>query len=162
MSESKPGAIIPFDSIAAWRADAAKAGRTVVATNGCFDLLHVGHLRYLETARALGDVLWVGVNDDAGVVELKGPTRPLNPAEDRAELLAALHCVDAVTIFPGKRAVEFLRRVGPDVYAKGGDYTIETLDADERDVLQAANARIEILQLIPGRSTTTTIAKMKK
>jgi rfaE bifunctional protein nucleotidyltransferase chain/domain len=141
----------------AWR----QAGRTVVATNGCFDVLHVGHLRYLQSARALGDVLWVGLNDDAGVRELKGPSRPVFPQEERAELLAAWEIVGGVTVFPGKRATEFLRSVEPDIYVKGGDYTVATLDAEERAVLEKCGARIEILQLVPGKSTTETLKKMQ-
>jgi rfaE bifunctional protein nucleotidyltransferase chain/domain len=141
----------------AWR----QAGRTVVATNGCFDVLHVGHLRYLQSARALGDVLWVGLNDDAGVRELKGPSRPVFPQEERAELLAAWEIVGGVTIFPGKRATDFLRLVEPDIYVKGGDYTVATLDAEERTVLEKCGTRIEILQLVPGKSTTSTLKKMQ-
>jgi rfaE bifunctional protein nucleotidyltransferase chain/domain len=99
-----------------------------VATNGCFDLLHVGHLRYLTEARAFGDFLWVGLNGDASVRELKGPGRPLVPEADRAELLAAWRVVDAVTIFPEVRATAFLRAVQPDIYVKGGDYTAESLE----------------------------------
>ena len=113
-----------------------KRGRKVVATNGCFDLLHVGHLRYLTEARALGDFLWVGLNGDASVRELKGPGRPLVPEADRAELLAAWRVVDAVTIFPDVRATAFLRAVQPDVYVKGGDYTVASLNAEEAAALR--------------------------
>jgi len=134
----------------------------LVATNGCFDLLHAGHVRYLQAARALGAALIVGINDDAGVTALKGPQRPLNPAEDRAEVLAALACIDAVCIFPGTRATEFLRLARPDIYAKGGDYTPETLDPGEKAVLDASGARIEILPLLPGRSTTALTRKMAR
>lgn len=148
---------IPLTMLAQWRATAPSP---LVATNGCFDLLHAGHVRYLQAARSLGSALIVGINDDAGVTALKGPQRPLNPAEDRAEVLAALACVDAVCIFPGTRATEFLRLARPDIYAKGGDYTPQTLDPHEKAVLEAAGARIEILPLLPGRSTTALTRKM--
>src|SRR5213076_1759904 len=111
-------------------------GKKVVATNGCFDLLHVGHVRYLQAARALGDALAVGVNGDKSVRELKGENRPLNNEHDRAEVLAALECIDFVTIFPEARATRLLELVRPAVYAKGGDYTAETLNAEERAALE--------------------------
>ena len=104
------------------------AGRKIVATNGCFDLLHVGHVRYLQAARALGDVLAVGLNGDRSVRELKGTGRPLRTENDRAEILAALQCVDLVTVFPQIRATQFLAAVRPAVYAKGADYTPDTLN----------------------------------
>ncbi|MDQ3082730.1 MAG: adenylyltransferase/cytidyltransferase family protein, partial [Gemmatimonadota bacterium] len=106
-----------------------------MATNGCFDLLHAGHVRYLAQARDLGDALVVGVNGDASVRAIKGDTRPLNSEADRAEVLAALECVDFVTIFSEVRATNFLRRAAPAIYVKGGDYRPDTLDAEERDAL---------------------------
>ena len=111
-------------------------GRRLVFTNGCFDLLHAGHVRYLQQARALGDALVVGLNSDRSVRELKGDGRPLNAQDDRAEVLAALGCVDYVVIFDGKRATELLRAVRPHIYAKGGDYTPDSLDAEERATLR--------------------------
>ena len=131
-------------------------------TNGCFDLLHTGHIRYLEQARACGDALIVAVNSDASVRELKGPERPLNGEFDRAEVLAALRCVDHVTIFTGKRVTEVIRSLRPAVYAKGGDYTPETLDAGERVALEEAGVDIRILQLVPGRSTTGILERARK
>src|SRR6266550_4449592 len=107
-------------------------GKKLVATNGCFDLLHVGHVRYLQAARALGDLLVVGLNGDGSIHELKGAGRPITTQSDRAEILAALACVDLVTIFPEIRATKFLAAVRPAVYVKGGDYTSETLDEEER------------------------------
>jgi glycerol-3-phosphate cytidylyltransferase len=154
------GAILTLDEVAAVRAGLRREGRKVVATNGCFDLLHTGHLRYLTAARAFGDFLWVGLNGDASVGVLKGPGRPLVPEADRAELLAAWRGVDAVTIFPDVRATEFLRAVAPDVYVKGGDYTAESLNAEEAAVLKECGARIEIVALVPGRSTTKLVEKM--
>src|SRR5205809_7795455 len=103
------------------------AGKKLVATNGCFDLLHVGHVRYLQAARALGNFLIVGVNGDESTRQLKGPGRPLNKERDRAEAIAALACVDLVSIFPQVRATEFLRAAQPAIYVKGGDYSPETL-----------------------------------
>ena len=143
-----------------FRRELRDEGRTVVATNGCFDLLHVGHLRYLLEARALGDFLWVGLNGDQSVHELKGEGRPLVPEAERAELLAAWRTVDAVTIFPSVRATEFLRAVEPDIYVKGGDYTPESLNAEEAAALRACGARIEIVGLVPGHSTSTLVKKM--
>ena len=137
-------------------------GRRLVFTNGCFDLLHAGHVRYLQQARALGDALVVGLNSDRSVRELKGDGRPLNAQDDRAEVLAALGCVDYVVIFDGKRATELLRAVRPHIYAKGGDYTPDSLDAEERGALEACGAEIEILPLVPGRSTTALLGKMTR
>jgi len=136
------------------------AGKKLVFTNGCFDLLHAGHVRYLQQARQLGDALVVGLNSDRSVRELKGEGRPLNSQDDRAEVLAALGCVDYVVTFDGKRVTELLRAVRPHIYAKGGDYTQESLDAEERAALEACGARIEILPLVPGRSTTALLGKM--
>jgi len=150
-----------FNDLESWRAREAGAGPWVV-TNGCFDLLHAGHVRYLQHARSLGNRLLVGINDDDGVRQLKGEGRPLNPAEDRAEVLAALACVDAVCVFPGAKATAFLKAARPDIYAKGGDYTLDTLDPEERAVLTGAGSRIELLDLVAGRSTTALVNRMKK
>jgi rfaE bifunctional protein nucleotidyltransferase chain/domain len=154
------GKILALDQVAEFRAGLRKRGRKVVATNGCFDLLHVGHLRYLKEAHARGDFLWVGLNGDASVRDLKGPGRPLVPEADRAELLAAWRVVDAVTIFPDVRATAFLRAVEPDVYVKGGDYTAESLNKEEAEALRACGAKIEIVNLVPGKSTTNLVKKM--
>ena len=129
-------------------------GKTIVFTNGCFDILHVGHVRYLAGARRLGDILVVGLNSDDSVRELKGAGRPLNSEEDRAEVLAALEAVNYVIVFDEKRICNLVRELTPDVYAKGGDYTADTLDPDEVAVLREIGARIEILPLVPGKSTT--------
>lgn len=154
------GKVLTLDEAAACRAILRKEGRRVVATNGCFDLLHVGHLRYLTEARALGDFLWVGLNGDQSVGELKGPGRPLVPQDDRAELLAAWRVVDAVTIFSEVRATAFLRAVQPDIYVKGGDYTVDSLNPEEAAALGECGARIEIVRMVPGRSTTSLVKKM--
>jgi rfaE bifunctional protein nucleotidyltransferase chain/domain len=136
-------------------------GRRLVFTNGVFDLLHVGHVRYLEEARKLGDALLVAVNGDASVRALKGPTRPINGEQDRAEVLAALECVSYATIFQGVRVTELIGIVRPPVYVKGGDYTIDSLNPEERAALEAAGSEIRILPLTPGKSTTAIIEKWK-
>lgn len=144
------------------RDEMAAAGRRLVFTNGCFDLLHVGHVRYLQEARKLGDALLVVVNGDDAVRALKGAGRPINSERDRAEVLAALACVDYVTIFPGMRLMEIMREIRPPVYAKGGDYTVESLDAEERAVLREVQADIRILPLIAGKSTTGILEKSRE
>lgn len=136
------------------------AGKKIVATNGCFDLLHVGHVRYLQAARAFGDVLAVGLNGDRSVRELKGTGRPLRSESDRAEILAALQCVDLVTVFPQIRATQFLAAVGPAVYVKGGDYTTDTLNEDERSVLNKAGAEIRLIPFEAGYSTSQLIEQI--
>jgi len=142
------------------RDDLEKKGRKLVFTNGCFDLLHAGHVRYLHQARALGDALIVGLNSDASVRELKGPTRPLNRERDRAEVLASLRAIDGVVVFNDKRATGLIESIKPHIYAKGGDYTPESLDPGERSALDKAGTKIQILSLVPGRSTTKIIERM--
>jgi rfaE bifunctional protein nucleotidyltransferase chain/domain len=132
-------------------------GQKLVFTNGCFDLLHAGHVRYLTAARALGDALAVGINGDESVRSLKGAGRPINQEGDRAEVMAALEPVDYVTIFPEIRTTNLLRLVRPQIYAKGGDYTPETLNAEEKNVLDDIGAEIQIVPFEPGYSTTTLI-----
>jgi len=154
--------LISSDELAALGAEYAAQGKKLVLTNGCFDLLHTGHVRYLKQARGCGDALIVAVNSDASVRELKGPDRPLNGELDRAEVLAALRCVDHVTIFSGKRVTEVIRSLRPAIYAKGGDYTLETLDSGERAALEETGAEISLLQLVPGRSTTGILERMKQ
>ncbi len=139
----------------------AAAGRRLVFTNGCFDLLHPGHVRYLQQARALGDALLVALNGDVSVRALKGPARPINNEHDRAEVLAALECVDYVTIFHTERITDLARTIRPQIYAKGGDYTVESLDPGERGALQEVGADIRILPLVPGKSTTSIIEKWR-
>ena len=132
----------------------------LVLTNGCFDLLHVGHVRYLQAARKRGDALVVAVNGDDSVRALKGPNRPVNTELDRAEVLAALACVDFVTLFHSPRVTEVIRAIRPQIYVKGGDYTLESLDPGEREALEMVGARIEILELVAGKSTTATLQKI--
>ncbi len=152
---------VSVEQLARIRAQLGALGERLVFTNGCFDLLHVGHVRYLQEARALGDALAVAVNGDESVRALKGPTRPINGEDDRAEVLAALACVDYVFIFPDMRVTEAVRTVRPHVYAKGGDYTVDSLNPEELGALREAGSEIKILPLIPGRSTTAIIEKWK-
>jgi rfaE bifunctional protein nucleotidyltransferase chain/domain len=142
------------------RDEMAAKGCRLVFTNGCFDLLHAGHVRYLQAARRLGDALAVGLNNDASVRALKGESRPVNTEHDRAEVLAALGCVDFVAIIPEVRMTNAILEIRPQVYAKGGDYTVESLDREEFDALQKTAAEIKILPLVPGRSTTGTLQKL--
>jgi rfaE bifunctional protein nucleotidyltransferase chain/domain len=155
------GRIVTAEELARLRDEAGRAGRRLVFTNGCFDLLHAGHVRYLQQARELGDALAVGLNSDRSVRELKGEGRPINRQDDRAEVLAALGCVDYVVIFDGKRATDVLRTVRPHIYAKGGDYTPDSLDPEERAALAEAGAGIKILPLVPGRSTTSVVERLR-
>jgi len=136
-------------------------GKRIVVTNGCFDILHVGHVRYLAAAKALGDVLIVGLNGDESVRKLKGPGRPVNREQDRAEVLAAAESVDYVAIFPETRATKFLAATRPAVYVKGGDYTAETLDATEREALERTGTKIEIIPFEQGYSTSELFEKIK-
>jgi formyltetrahydrofolate-dependent phosphoribosylglycinamide formyltransferase len=136
-------------------------GGKLVFTNGCFDLLHAGHVRYLRQARALGDALLVALNSDASVRALKGPSRPVTSQADRAEILRALSSVDRVVIFDQPRVTNLITRIKPHIYAKGGDYTVDSLDPGERAALEKIGARIEILPLVPGRSTTGTLDRLR-
>lgn len=141
--------------------DLAGRNQRLVFTNGCFDLLHVGHVRYLQAARELGDRLVVAVNGDASVRALKGPTRPINTEFERAEVLAALGCVDFVIIFHEERVTDLLTEIRPQLYVKGGDYTADSLDRGELAALHQIGSEIRILGLVPGKSTTTTLARVK-
>lgn len=152
--------MISWESLPQWRAAMRASGKKVVVTNGCFDLLHLGHVSYLEQARNEGDLLLVGVNGDASVHELKGPERPLNSESDRAAVIAALESVAAVCIFAEKTATRFLSRAQPDIYVKGGDYTLETLNQDERRTVEQSGGRIVILPLVPRKSTTSLLEKI--
>ena len=154
--------IISWEQLPAWRANARASGRKLVVTNGCFDILHLGHVTYLESARNQGDTLLVGLNSDASVRELKGPPRPVNSEADRAAVLAALACVDAVCIFAEKAATRFLEAVQPDIYVKGGDYTLDTVNQEERRLVEQAGGKIVILPLVPGKSTTALLQKIAR
>ncbi|MGQ9922000.1 MAG: D-glycero-beta-D-manno-heptose 1-phosphate adenylyltransferase [Desulfobacca sp.] len=134
-------------------------GRRVVFTNGCFDLLHVGHVRYLQAARAMGDYLVVGLNDDASVRRLhKGPGRPLVPQAERAEVLAALACVDAVVIFSQDTPLELILHLRPQVLVKGGDYTLATIVG--RPEVLSWGGEVHVIPFVPGYSTTSLIRRI--
>jgi rfaE bifunctional protein nucleotidyltransferase chain/domain len=154
--------VVPLEKLQQRAKDLRGAGKKIVATNGCFDLLHVGHVRYLNAARALGDALIVGINGDQSVRELKGAGRPINNENDRAEIVAALACVDLVTIFPEMRATRFLELAAPDIYVKGGDYNQDTLNAEERQVLEKIGAKIDIVPFERGYSTSDLLARLSK
>src|SRR5262249_32007967 len=137
-------------------------GKGIVATNGCFDLLHLGHVRYLQAARALGDFLAVGLNGDRSVRQLKGTGRPITTEADRAEVLSALQCVYLIAIFPQMSAKEFLIAVRPAVYVKGGDYSPESLDEEERAVLKEIGATIHLVTFETGYSTSRLVEEICK
>jgi rfaE bifunctional protein nucleotidyltransferase chain/domain len=160
----KPAAskVLTLTQAARWANAQHRKRKRIVATNGCFDLLHFGHVTYLQQAKQLGDVLVVGLNGDDSVRQLKGAGRPLVSANYRAGVLAALECVDAVVIFPQKRAHRFLATVRPDLYVKGGDYRPETFDARERAVLTSLGTKIKVLPFVPGVSTTSLIEKIRR
>ncbi|HYG24254.1 MAG TPA: adenylyltransferase/cytidyltransferase family protein [Verrucomicrobiae bacterium] len=154
--------ILTAAQLPGWRQQLRHAGRKLVVTNGCFDILHPGHVTYLAMARDLGDALLIGLNADASVRELKGPSRPVNSESDRAIVLAALESVSGVCVFPEKTATEFLMRAQPDVYVKGGDYTLETINQDERRAVESAGGTVAILPIVPGKSTTSILSKIAK
>ena len=162
MAKAHSANVLTLAQASHWAAAARRRHQLIVATNGCFDLLHFGHVSYLQRAKRLGDVLVVGLNSDRSVRQLKGRGRPLVSAKHRAAVLAALGCVDAVVIFPEKRAHRFLASVRPDIYVKGGDYQPDQLDPRERAVLTALGTRIRIVPFVRGFSTTGLIAKVKK
>ena len=153
--------ILTLDELARTAKQLRAAGKKLVATNGCFDLLHLGHVRYLQAARAFGDALVVGLNGDESVRELKGTGRPINDEKTRAEMLAALECVEFVTIFVEMRATQFLEAATPAIYAKGGDYSSETLNAEERAILQKLGAEIRIIPFEEGYSTSGLLERLR-
>lgn len=150
--------VLTWEGVAQRVAELKAEGRRVVFTNGCFDLLHIGHARYLQQARALGDFLVVGVNDDDSVRRLKGPNRPLVPAAERAEMLASLESVGAVVLFPHDTPVELIGVVRPDVHVKGGDYRKEQLS--EAATVEALGGEVRIVPLVAGRSTTEMVLRI--
>lgn len=151
--------ILSREAIARLAEEWAKDGSITVFTNGCFDLLHVGHTRYLQAARALGDRLVLGLNSDASVRGLKGPTRPILPQEERAELLASLACVDYVLIFDEPTADEAIKAVRPALYVKGGDYDPERIP--ETPLVRALGGEVRVLPFVEGRSTTSLVNRIQ-
>ena len=154
--------IITAEQLATAGKEMRDENRRLVLTNGCFDLLHVGHVRYLQAARALGDALAVAINGDESVRALKGNGRPLTREADRAEVVAALECVNYVVIFMEVRATDLLDQVRPAIYVKGGDYTQDTLDGGERDALGRSGSEIRIVPFEKGHSTSSLIEKVKQ
>lgn len=155
------GQVIDSTALAQLGDELRARGRRIAFTNGHFDLLHVGHLRYLQGARALGDVLVVGVNDDAVTTHRKGPGRPIVPEAERAELLAGLACVDYVIIFHEPTAERTVSLLRPDIYVKGGDYGPGGADLPEARVVAEYGGQTVILPLEPGRSTSAIVAAIR-
>lgn len=153
---------MPWEALPKWRAALLAKGKKLVVTNGCFDLLHLGHVTYLENGRNMGDALLVGLNSDESVQQLKGAGRPVNCQSDRASVLAALESVNAVCIFADRTATRFLAAAQPDVYLKGGDYTLESLNQEERRTVEQAGGRISIIPFVPGKSTTELLKKISQ
>jgi rfaE bifunctional protein nucleotidyltransferase chain/domain len=153
------GQVLTLEAAVQARAHLRSAGQRLVFTNGHFDLLHVGHLDYLEKARALGDALYLGLNGNASTTRLKGPGRPLVPAGERARLLAALQPVTAVIIFEDDTADNLLRALQPDIYVKGGDYAHKILP--ERPTVEAYGGQVALIDYLPDHSTSALIARIK-
>ncbi len=155
--KQSPMPLLTLDNLEATLFPHREKGERIVSTNGVFDLLHVGHVRYLQEARKLGDLLIVGVNSDASVRRLKGETRPINPAEERAELLLALRCVDYCVIFEEETPVSLLEKIRPTFHTKGGDYNIETMP--ETSVVRHYGGDIRLLPFVEGRSSSRLIER---
>jgi D-glycero-beta-D-manno-heptose 1-phosphate adenylyltransferase len=152
--------VLPRERLSEWAAAIHARRQKLVVTNGCFDILHLGHATYLEAARNQGDVLLVGVNSDESVRAIKGPGRPINTEADRAALLAALASADAVTIFYERDALRLLSLVKPDVYVKGGDYTLETIHQPERRLVEEMGGKVVVIGGVPGKSTSGLVEKI--
>jgi len=135
-------------------------GKTFVVTNGCFDILHVGHVRYLQKTKEFADYSIVMLNSDASVKSIKGESRPINCEDDRAEILSALSCVNYVVLFNEKSPAKLLERIKPDIYTKGADYSLETLP--ERDIVLKNNIKVEFIEFVEGKSTTNVIKKINE
>jgi rfaE bifunctional protein nucleotidyltransferase chain/domain len=150
--------ILTLDELDPWREQWRQQGQSVVWTNGCFDVLHVGHVRSLQQAKSLGSILVVGLNDDASVRELKGPNRPIFPAAERAEMLDALRAVDVVVLFSDRVPLAAVARVQPDVYCKGDDY--RDADLPEAEVVHGYGGRVEFLTFVPQRSTSEVLTRI--
>lgn len=154
------GQIVTQDEIIKIVQDGHKNGKTFVVTNGCFDILHIGHVRYLKETKNFADFSIILVNSDKSVKLIKGNDRPINNESDRAELLTFLSCVDYVVLFEENSPAKLLEKIKPDVYTKGADYTLETLP--ERDVVLKNNIRVEFIKFVEGKSTTNLINKINR
>ncbi len=153
------GKLIKREELQPLLADLRAQGKTIVTTNGCFDILHVGHVRYLQKTKTFADILIVCLNSDVSVKKIKGPDRPVNCENDRAEILCALSCVDYVVLFDESSPEKLLCEIKPDVHTKGADYTVETLP--EAKAIMENGGRIEFISFVEGKSTTSIIEKMK-
>lgn len=138
------------------------SGKTIVTTNGCYDILHVGHVRYLQKSKEYADYLVVMLNSDSSVKKNKGENRPVNTELDRAEILCALSCVDYVVIFEEKSPCGLLDKIKPNFHTKGADYTLDTLPKEELDIIINNNIDVKFIEFVQGKSTTNTIEKMKQ
>jgi D-beta-D-heptose 7-phosphate kinase/D-beta-D-heptose 1-phosphate adenosyltransferase len=162
MADSSASKVRTLDELAAFRAAWREKAKTVVWTNGCFDLLHVGHIRSFRDAKALGDILIVGINSDASVRAIKGDSRPIINQADRAEVIAALEMVDYVTIFDESTPIAALSRLRPDIHCKGAEYADGARPVPERDVVLGYGGQIRFLPFHPGRSTTELVDRIAK
>ena len=154
------GQIVSQDEIVKIVRDGQKSGKSYVATNGCFDILHVGHVRYLSKTKSLADFSIVMLNSDKSVKLIKGDSRPINNEQDRAEILSALSSVDYVVLFEERSPAGLLEKIKPDIYTKGADYTLETLP--EREIVERNNIKVEFIDFVQGKSTTNIIEKINK
>ena len=154
------GQIVSQDEIVKIVRDGQKSGKSYVATNGCFDILHVGHVRYLSKTKSLADFTIVMLNSDKSVKLIKGDSRPINNEQDRAEILSALSSVDYVVLFEERSPAGLLEKIKPDIYTKGADYTLETLP--EREIVERNNIKVEFIDFVQGKSTTNIIEKINK
>lgn len=161
VAELKTPKYFSLDEAVEVRRTLKASGKKVVLTNGCFDLLHVGHLYYLQQAAALGDSLWIALNSDDSIRSLKGPQRPILSLKERAYALGALSFVGGLFSFENPRLTDEIRAFEPDVYVKAGDYTLETLDRSEREALEEVGAQISFLPFLDGYSTTNLIEKIR-
>src|SRR5262249_20738710 len=157
---SRPGRIVTTAEAAALVAKLRTAGRTIVFTNGVFDLLHPGHVRYLQQARALGDALIVGLNSDRSVRAIQGPSRPINPEEERAEVLAALACVDAVVVFDADTPHDLIAALQPDILVKGADWAADAIVG--RDIVEARGGKVIRIPIEPGHGTSAIISRIRE
>ena len=156
------GKLVSQDEIVNIVKDLQNNGKTVVTTNGCYDILHVGHVRYLQKTKEYADYSVVMLNSDSSVKNLKGKNRPINTELDRAEILCALSCVDYVVIFEEKSPCGLLEKIKPNFHTKGADYTLDTLPQEEKEVIINNNIDVKFIEFVQGKSTTNTIEKMKQ
>ena len=152
------GKVLSLNDMSDTRTELRRARKTLVLTNGCFDLLHLGHVRYLREAKELGDALVIGLNSDTSTRKIKGDGRPILSEEERAEILAALECVDYIVIFDEPTAERLVATLEPDIYVKGRDYTLDELP--EAKIVESYGGKVILLPLVPGHSTTGIIERI--